>query len=265
MLRPELKRAFISSGFVAGFLIATLSLLLGAYPYWRDFLIFGNSGLGDPLFFNSYDAVIDARFGLLSVLVPIIAALPFAASYAIDVNSGYIRPSILRAKRFNYLAIKFVVNFVVGGVVVSLPQILLYALASLLFPEGLTTPEVYHQQRVIVAGLWETVYWSDPALYIWLVILLSFVFGGVYASIGMAAGSISQNTYVALVAPFILYLPGTFILNTVGIRTWLPTVTFTPQQIPDASVVSVFGSLLSLLIIACLTFGIASVNKFRDL
>jgi hypothetical protein len=266
MLKVELKRAFINLSFLFAFLISLLSLLSGLYGYGYDY---ADSGVGthpqvDPMLYNTFDATLNARFGVISLIAPLMAALPFAASFAVDSTSGYIRPLVLRSGKRSYVIAKVIANFLAGAVALALPHVIIYAIAALTFPEGLTNPVIYRQSRMIVKGTWETIYWGNPVLYIWLIILLTFLFGGIYATLGMAAGTVSNNRYVALATPFIFYLVGSFIIASLGYTDWLPTVSFTPQLVTNSTEISIFGNLLMVFIGSTAVIAASALIKLKD-
>lgn len=243
MLKVELKRAFFNRYFTVAVVIGLVALGQGLYSYGRGFPL-NSEALSrgvDPFTYNTFDALLSARLGLMSLVVPLIAALPFADSIAIDRSSGYIRPVLIRSQRHRYVGAKFIANALAGGIVVVLPHLVSYAVASAIFPEGLMDYETFRQQRMIVTGPLSEFYKTDPSLYIWFVILLSFLFGIVYASIGMFVALFTDNRYIALASPFIFYMVASFAIASIGgFEGWMPTATFTPQQVTTTTFVSIF-------------------------
>jgi len=248
MLKLELKRAFFSWSFGLAFLIGLIALGQGLYNYGRGFPISPEAKNADPFLYNSFDALLMARLGLISIVVPLLAALPFADSLALDRNSGYIRFLLLRTKRPKYIWSKFLANVLSGGMAVALPHIIIYITATIIFPEGL--PTLIGQQRMIVTGPLSDVYQSNPALYVWFIIFLSLLFGVVYTTTGMTVACFSDNRYVVLASPFMFYIVTSFVIaNLGGLEGWLPTAAFTPQQVTSSSWLSIFGEFAFIFII----------------
>jgi ABC-type transport system involved in multi-copper enzyme maturation permease subunit len=251
----ELKRSFRSSSFAVALIVGLAILGQGLYSYGRGFPVSAEAiarGV-DPFIYNMFDAVISARLGLMSVLAPLLAALPSAASLALDRSTGYIRSILLRSKRHRYIASKFIANALAGGLAIVLPHLVIYTLAAIVFPKGLMDYATFHQQRIIVTGPLAEIYRTDPSIYIWFLIVISFLFGVVYASIGMFVSVFTDNSYVVLASPFVFYLIASFLIASLGgLEGWLPTATFTPQQVTTTTWTSIFGEFAILFFICTL-------------
>lgn len=269
MLRMEMRRVLVSRFFWIALAIGTVSLLAGlashmtGYESWREAVNSGNPNF-DPMFYNAFDAFLSARFGFISLLAPLLAALPFADSFALDKTSQFMRLTLPRAGRRRYMVTRLIVNAIAGGVVLVIPHLALYAATLLLLPQGLTTPEVYMQQRMIVQGPWEDIYTINPHLYLWIMMGLSFVFGCVYATIGLAAGCLTENRYVAVAAPLLAYIIGSFLLGAMGLSAMLPTVTFTPQLVTHSSDVFILGQLGVLMAVAVILYVVAARYRMEQ-
>jgi ABC-type transport system involved in multi-copper enzyme maturation permease subunit len=249
VIKVELRRAFSSWPFVIVVVIGTIALGQGLYSYGQGYQSYLSANKGDPFLYNSFDALLMARLGVISILAPLLAALPFADSLIVDRNSGFIRSMLLRSGRRKYVWSKLLATILVGGAAIAVPHIVIYGLASAIFPEGLST--TFGQQRMIVTGPLSDVYKSNPALYVWFNILISFIFGAVYAAIGMLVSCISDNRYIALASPFMFYIIMSFIIANLhgGLEGWLPTATFTPQQVTNTTWVSIFGQFSAILLV----------------
>lgn len=91
----DVKRAIISKGFLAGFVL--------------ELLIFWKVG-GDSELFR--------------VTVPVISTFPYATAWLADYQSGYIKAYLPRCGRTSYICGKFLACGIAGGLVEMLPCLL---------------------------------------------------------------------------------------------------------------------------------------------
>lgn len=261
MLAHELKRAFHNRTFLSAFLIALGCLGYGLYNYNRGYLeVQGIPGI-DPFRYNVFDALLFARFDLIMLIAPLLSAFPFADSFSVERSNGYRSLVLLRTKNVRYVTSKFIANALAGGLVLFSPHVLIYILSDLIYPNEL--PTYLGQQRLIITGPFSEIYPIDPALYVWIIMILSFLFGAIYSSLGMAISMFIENRYVIIATPFLIYLMGTFILANLRLEFLLPSVTFAPYQVTTSSFESVFGELVLLLIFAAVIIILCSRKVFQ--
>ncbi|MBP8719496.1 MAG: hypothetical protein KBH72_02485, partial [Lachnospiraceae bacterium] len=91
----DVKRAIISKGFLAGFVLELLIL-------WK---VGGDSEL-------------------FRVTVPVISTFPYATAWLADYQSGYIKAYLPRCGRTSYICGKFLACGIAGGLVEMLPCLL---------------------------------------------------------------------------------------------------------------------------------------------
>lgn len=153
-----------------------------------------------------------AEEGPLTLLVPLIAVLPFAASYVLDRTGGYLRHVLVRSSYRRYFLAKFVANLLAGGLAVALPLLLFYGFTNLTLPRGF--PPV-HESRIPferLSGPLGYLYRPAPDLYIFFLIGVGFIFGATY-------------------------------LAVLWLEEWRPPVTFIPHDVNSTSWLTVFGQL----------------------
>jgi len=240
MLRAELYRAFWNRSFLLALVLGVLSLWYGLSEY--------SEGPKDipgahPFNDNAYDAFIWAEEGPLSLLVPLIPVLPFAASCALDRTTGYLRHVLVRSSYRRYFLAKFVVNLLVGGLAVALPLLLLFGYTNLAWPRGLAPVNEARLPFERLPGPLGYLYRPAPDLYIFFLIGLGFIFGATYATLGLAFSSFVNNRYVVLATPFLLYNVANFVLAVLRLEEWTPPATFVPFGINTTSWLTVFGEL----------------------
>ncbi len=124
--------------------------------------------------------------------LPILCALPYAASYVDDVKTGFIKLYLHRTSQRGYILGKTLGCVISGGLVVALGLFLAYAAAALVFlpMEAAPAPEAEpprHLQEFF------SVSW------------LFFLSGGFWALFGMTMSAQMESRYIAYASPFIFY------------------------------------------------------------
>ncbi len=142
---------------------------------------------------------------LYFLIIPILAVLPFGASYFSDQASGFLKGLYTRVSRKDYLTAKYLAAFLSGGLAVVLPLVLNLLCALVLLP-NLTPQSVFAHNGICAASLFYQIYFSHPAVYIVIFLCLDFVMGGVWACTALACSFLSDYKIVVAVCPFFLQL-----------------------------------------------------------
>jgi hypothetical protein len=247
MLRVELRRAFGGRPCIVACLIAGAALAFGLYNYG---MYYGLGVATEPSFFyNAYDATIWSQNAIIGLFVPVIAVLPFADSLALDRTSGYLRLILMRTTYTRYAWAKFVACALSGGAVVAGPLALVFGVANMLYPRGINVDAT--MQRIITTpdalGPFGVLYHTNPDLYIFALIFTCFVGGAAYASLGLAVATITDNRYVVLATPFVLYHVVNYLIANMGYPQWLLSTAFAPQLALDVTWVQVFPTLVGVM------------------
>ncbi len=143
---------------------------------------------------------------------PVLAAMPFAWSYAKESKTGCVYQYITRANRKSYFAAKYLAVFVSGGLVISLQvlaDLLINALIcpdeSLLFMNALTTVE----NRCFLSSL----FYTHPWIYSLIWCVIEFFWGGSAATLSFIGGTKSRFSVTMILIPFVIL----YALGVVGI------------------------------------------------
>lgn len=91
-----------------------------------------------------------SSLGFASPLMPLIAALPFAASFCMDYKSGYTVPVALRAGKRRQLLSKSLAVAISGGLAVALGTLLFIVLLNVRFPPDITASPEYMNVNALV-------------------------------------------------------------------------------------------------------------------
>ena len=175
IMRFEFYRAFRSRGFYialcAGIGIAVADILLFYQAFRQEIStkVFLQAWIG-----TDYQFVTN---GLFYILLPVIAALPYAGSYYEDLKSGYLKNILLSTSRRSYYTAKAVVVFTMGAITVMIPLLIDMMVVMTIYP--LRAPErlEFLTAGILDANLFSDLFAENGALYA----LAYIVFDGVYA------------------------------------------------------------------------------------
>lgn len=146
---------------------------------------------------------------LLLYTWPLLAALPFGWSLFSENKSRYSNQIIVRAGRGGYLLAKAAANFIAGGTVLFVPVAADLLLNALVCPDCL--PDVMLHVTAITSGYFlSEMFYTQPWLFcaIWSAVI--FLWGGVTATICLAAAQVFRHSAVVVIFPYVLYLVLTF-------------------------------------------------------
>ena len=128
----------------------------------------------------------------LTICLPIVCALPYAASYVDDVKTSFIKLYIYRTSNRGYILGKVAGCLVSGGGVIVLGSWLAYGISSLLFIPMESAPG---EDVGSTSNFMELVTYSG----------LIFLSGGFWSLFGMTMSALMESRYIAYAAPFIFY------------------------------------------------------------
>lgn len=193
-VRADLRRAFLSWGFLAAAGVLCLCLVFSPFAVLKAVLTGEMDIAGQPQ--TGAALCLEAAAGsvFLSAL-PIAAALPFTAAFAEDVETNFVRTYLPRSGRTAYLQSRILAAALSGGGAVCAGELLgLAALSILLGPAsaGMQTEESALSAQLLTAE------WAAR-------LLLSFLSGALWALAGLLAAAVSESRYMAWTVPFVSY------------------------------------------------------------
>ncbi len=128
----------------------------------------------------------------ITICLPIVCALPYAASFVDDVKTNFLKLYISRTSNRGYILGKAAGCLVSGGAVVVLGLWLAYGVSAALFSplESPLDPDA-----------------PDPAYTMTLLRNCGLIFlsGGFWSLFGMTMSALMESKYIAYAAPFIIY------------------------------------------------------------
>ena len=199
--------------------------------------------------------------GVFDLFAPALAVLPAATVFCDDYNSGYIKSITMRTTKKKYIAERLLCNSIAGGFALAIPVLFIFAI-SLIFgepylrssiPDGFSTfyaDTVFENIQFVWGGLLVSV----------IVIALTFLFGMVWASIGLCVSAFLTNRYIALAFPIILYYSINILFSRLGFTMLSPVNTIMPNAYMTPSLVYVLVFQFILLFTSAILF-VFGVNR----
>ena len=128
----------------------------------------------------------------MTLALPVLAALPYAASFIEDIQSGFIKAYAPRTSLRGYLTGKIYACALSGGLLFAVGIAIAYAAAMLLLAPGEQMAYFEAEATPYAAQLMRR-------------LLFFFLSGALWALVGMTASTLMSSRYMAYAAPFIIY------------------------------------------------------------
>lgn len=234
MIRFEFYRAFRSRGFYialfAGLGIAAADILLFYQTFQKE--------LDTKVFFQAWIGT-DYQFvmnGLFYILLPVLAALPFAGTYYEDIKSGYLKNILLSTSRRSYYTAKAVVVFTMGAITVMIPLFVDMMAVMTIYP--LRAPErlEFLSVGILDANLFSDLYARSTVLYVLVYILFDGMYAGALALFGICVAEHVESLFSTVVLPFAGYI----IWSTVMLENYEGRFSMVEMLNPQQRVVSTY-------------------------
>ena len=196
MVRQDIKRAFISWGFLISVTVYTAILF---YEVWFDYAhaVYGHmETITLFMYANSVSYMV--------LVLPILAALPYATSFVQDHNSRYIQAIWFRVRPVRYCLSKAVACFLSGGACLGVSALIFF----LFFGLSPSTTMIHADTALRYAadgGLDALIVIPHVGPYLYCLgrIVALTLYGGTCALMAMAASTYIVNAYISLCLPFV--------------------------------------------------------------
>lgn len=239
MIAVEIKRILIRPALYISIL---LGLLILNRPLFEN-IISGTIGEG------SISQFLSVPFALsdFTPFATVFCVLPYADSYCEDYNSGYYRFTVCRlgSKKYAYLRS---VNVALSGGLVMASIILI----TILFCGSLANlSDTSDRIEFMRNSIWVRsgiIYVMNGIPYLALRVVFGFLFGCVWALVGLFISTILTNKYVTYIAPFVLYQLLWFVLAE---TKWNPVYLLRGDSgfIPSISFVLIYQTVVIILLL----------------
>lgn len=268
MIKNELKKAFNNCFFYSAIGIATLIAMLSAFQAIRFYLrqtelirMYEPEAYtysGSSLYNNWLGASGNFYTYLFYFLIFLLCTLPYSWALYSEKKSGYIYQMLTRMKRKKYYVAKYVAAFVSGGTIAIVPMLLNLIVCAMFIPaysmDQLSDLYIAVPQRF----LWSSILYANPLLYILLYMLLSYVFCGVWATIGISVSFFVKSKISILISPFLFLIFVQVFSNSSPWRdgrTIIPSYMIAPRAYGYGNTT---GSVVIMWIIAILIFDVVA-------
>ncbi len=188
----DLKRSFLNREFFAGLLMVTWILVSAAFhvPLNRS----------RSSYFIMMEMFAASGFTPFAAIFP---GLAYASAFCEEYSSGYIKLIYSRMPPKKFGLTRIVTVALSGGTMLAIPFIIALSIAYCCGISGIPTGS----DEGLMAGTALVFYienYGEWYIFLWKVIL-GFLFGCIWALVGLAFAVWFPNKYVALIAPFVLY------------------------------------------------------------
>ncbi len=182
------------------------------------------------------------------LLIPVIAVIPYSYTYNYDRKSKLTINYYIRAERKDYVIVKYIITFLAGAVVVTIPLVCNFVLTMMKLP--LITPQASTGTYPLNGSdMFADIFYTRPMLYILIYFAVIFVYSGLMAVLPMGISYFTDNAFVQLSTPFIGNILVYCICNVRSMYRYVPLRFIDPAQdggFTDAA--SAFAIILLLLI-----------------
>ncbi len=227
----EIKRACTTLGMkLALFLGCGLAVwhIVGVIVPLHEFLItVPQTYLDDPLYipeglYNNWmgNVLFPVQSYIFYLILPLLAVLPFGASFYEDRKSGYFIQVCTRVKKAIYYRAKYIAVFLSGGLAIAIPLILNLLLTSLFLPA--LRPDNGCNTTITCNTMAFELFYTHPLLYALLFLFIDFIFAGVIATFSLSYTYFTEHKFGVLVAPFVLYFFLYSLMNLLDMSEFSP-------------------------------------------
>lgn len=139
-------------------------------------------------------------------LTPLLAALPCGWLFSEELHSGYLHMIVPRKDRRSYFQAKLLVSFLTGGITIVLPQMISILVVSMEIPAMRTSVINGMYTGIFHGEIFSSVFYAHPMIYIILILIMDFIFGGLFAWLSLTVAFFSHSRMAAVTLPFLTLL-----------------------------------------------------------
>ncbi|MDE7271947.1 MAG: hypothetical protein K2N95_02635 [Lachnospiraceae bacterium] len=248
LLKVEFSRAFRSLGFAVAI---GVGIVICCWHFWENIYPLRNCVYVGPYPLSAFGKWIGGENTSLQgvlyyMMVPILCALPYAESYFFDLKSGYINQITMRCGKKQYVRAKYIVTFVSGAVTAICPLLFDFLLTGMVLP-AVVPQRGFGVFPIDADMLMAELYYSKPFIYHLMYFILDAVFLGLLNIIALIAVHFTENRFLVMLMPFLVYLFVFSVCQMLGVGQFCPAGYLRPSQMFISSWYIIAGELLLLL------------------
>lgn len=218
ILRVEMKRAVSNRSLMfsvlIGMSIAIFHEISYVLPATKQIDILIEHGVYPYSLFNSWLGAMLTTLPntLFYFILPIVATIPYAMSYFDDCKSGVIKNICIRTKKEYYLLSKYIAVFSSAAFSIAFSLCFSLWLTALSVP-ALTPDASTGVFTIIDKNMWSQLFYRHPFVYTFLYIFIDAIFAGLFSTLSLMITHFTDNKFVVILTPFIVYLIVYFIVE----------------------------------------------------
>lgn len=196
---------------------------------------------------------------LFYMLIPILCALPYGASWLYDCKSSIGGQAIVRGRKADFVWTKMLVSFLNGAVIVMLPLVFDFVLTSSTLP-AIIPKAGMGLSPISADSLLAELFYTYPLVYTLIYIGINGLFFGLLNTLSMAARFFTKNRYITVLTPFLYYMAFYCAGTTSGHLEWVPSGFIRPSQPFKTTWFIMIFEILLIIIIS----GVSAVRFIRE-
>lgn len=194
---------------------------------------------------------------LYFMILPLLASLPFADSFYLDVTKGFISEICTRVHKSNYFAGKYIAVFFSGAVTAVFPLLLNFFLCLSIYPA--LKPEPTSGYSHLSSTSLSELYYNDPVIFLLIHYLMIFLMAGLLATFALSASYYCNYQFLALISPFLLYISMIAVFGLFEMPNWQPNNFLNPAYSE-----TYYGDILTPYFVTCIMLiGLSSIFFFK--
>lgn len=143
--------------------------------------------------------------GMLFMILPLLAILPFGLSFYDEWKSGYCEHIITSRNIKEYIICKITVVFISGGIGAVFP-LLLSLIVSACYLPAISTDVLALQSVLNDTYMFSFLYYDYPVFYALVYSLIVFVYGGIFSMLAFMVSRWMNNKFIILSFPLIVHV-----------------------------------------------------------
>lgn len=202
--------------------------------------------------------VYEVGFEIFNLIFPLIAVIPTGWLMYFERKNGFIKYTLPRVNKKQYLLSKWLVSAGSGFLVVFCVSIISVLVALYVVPPITVQLTLVHPEtgeligRIVQTRIFGEQFVEQPFMYGLVLSLGKGIIGGLVATLGFVFSLYSKNLFVILTGPFVYVLLENFCWSVFGLEKYRLVTAFEPSSIRSEDILwtsFVTGPVLLLLVI----------------
>ncbi|VDG32255.1 hypothetical protein [Lactobacillus paraplantarum] [Lactiplantibacillus mudanjiangensis] len=150
------------------------------------------------------------------MVFPLLVAIPFASILRSDQKNNYFYLIQVQGHSKKYMNRAFIMNFLVGGTVGTIPLMLNFYILATILPAIKPNLVLDGDGNITINKMSLTIfpdlYYSHPLIHVFLFLFIAFLVGGLLAALAFSIGMWTRSVFVTVSSSFILIYMARFFI-----------------------------------------------------